>query len=154
MFPCKTTMLTCIFFFTNYCSSLTIVAEISCGELIDKITILEIKAERITDPVKLNNIKKELTILLKTVHEVLDMSPALLMLKNELHQINELLWDIENALREKEYKKCFDQEFIELARSVYCTNDKRYLLKQKINILLDSRIIEEKSHTNYAHVFA
>ena len=57
-------------------------------------------------------------------------------------------------IKGKEYKKCFDQEFIELARGVYCTNDKRYLLKQKINILLDSRIIEEKSHTNYTHVFA
>ncbi|HXW86095.1 MAG TPA: DUF6165 family protein [Candidatus Bathyarchaeia archaeon] len=144
--------LICSLFFTHTHFSITIFAEISCGELVDKITILEIKMARITDPQKLSNIQKELIILITCLEKNVPCSSELLRLKDELFCTNELLWDIEDTLREKEHSTCFDAEFIELARGVYCTNDKRYLLKQKINLLLDSSIIEEKSHTDYTHV--
>ena len=128
---------------------MNITAEISFGELLDKITILEIKSERISDSEKLKNIHKELSSL-TTTWESFELSNAEIKnLRNELKEINESLWDIEDDIRNKEFKKEFDQQFIELARAVYITNDKRSETKRNINILLGSNLIEEKSYADY-----
>jgi len=115
--------------------------EISIGELLDKISILEIKQENITDSQKLSNIKKELDLL----RDEASKFPQVLYL--ELKETNQKLWNIEDSIREKEYRKEFDLEFIELARSVYITNDLRSELKRKINLATNSSLIEEKSYT-------
>ena len=103
------------------------------GELVDKITILQIKSENIKDPEKLKNIRTELETLLKTLEENVPASEKLEALKEKLLEINKQLWDIEDAIRDKERDKCFDKEFIEIARSVYYTNDERCRVKRKIN---------------------
>lgn len=113
--------------------------EISKGELIDKITILEIKSERIKDPEKLKNVNNELEILRKLEFP----TPV----KEKLKYTNTLLWDIEDRLRELETSKNFSDEFIENARNVYKLNDERSRLKKSINLNHDSNIIEEKSYT-------
>lgn len=115
--------------------------DISIGELLDKISILEIKKENIVDSIKLENIQKELTLL----QQEADKFPKILY--SELKQVNEKLWGIEDKIREKEYQKEFDSEFIQLARSVYITNDLRSELKRKINLATNSSLIEEKSYT-------
>jgi hypothetical protein len=122
--------------------------EVSIGEIVDKITILSIKSKKIKDKDKLINIKKELDYLVNKVYGV----GLELMNDNyfELQSINEQLWDIEDAIREKENKKEFDSEFIELARSVYITNDKRFQIKNKINIDFKSGFREEKSYKKYS----
>ena len=119
---------------------------ISWGELIDKITILEIKSARITSQQSVENVRFELEILNEKAREVLARRPAVLALKQQLVSVNETLWNIEEQIREKETKLDFDTEFIELARLVYKTNDHRTLLKREINILLNSKLIEEKSY--------
>ena len=123
---------------------------ISPGELLDKITILEIKTEQIQDKDKLSNIKSELKLLNKTWEKSnLDSVNHLQKLKQELKNNNQQLWDIEDKIRIKEANKEFDREFIELARSVYVQNDKRAATKRKINEQLGSHIIEEKSYADY-----
>ena len=123
--------------------------EVSWGELIDKITILEIKEQRLTSPVAVANVRKELAALVRALAG-LDPAPAALDgLKRELKALNETLWDIENRTRAKEAAKTFDQEFIELTRSVYLNNDKRAGIKRRINELLNSGLIEEKQYTSY-----
>jgi len=123
--------------------------EISIGEFFDKLTILEIKRERITDQAKLVNINKELAAL-NAMLKGLPVSRADVENEvNELKAINEKLWVIEDDIRDKESKKSFDQEFIELARAVYFTNDKRSDVKRAINIILGSDFIEEKSYEEY-----
>ena len=123
---------------------------ISPGELLDKITILEIKTEQIQDKDKLSNIKSELKLLNKTWEKSnLDSVNHLQKLKQELKNNNQQLWEIEDKIRIKEANKEFDQEFIELARSVYVQNDKRAATKRKINEQLGSHIIEEKSYADY-----
>lgn len=118
---------------------------VSVGELFDKYSILEIKSERIKDTEKRNNVIKELAILQIHVDNYnLDKT-----IFAELKQVNESLWDIEDAIREKEDKKEFDNEFIELARSVYIENDKRSHIKNNINKLLKSDIIDIKSYASY-----
>ena len=119
------------------------------GELIDKITILQIKTERMTDPAKIDNVRHELDILGATLRTELPASPELSGLGDELKQINLQLWDIEDEIRECERRKDFGDRFIQLARSVYFTNDRRSEVKRKINLLLGSRIIEEKSYSAY-----
>lgn len=131
-----------------YCNKVT--AEISCGELIDKITILTIKSERITDQEKLKNILTELETLLQTCNECIDNYAAIEPIQKELQQVNQALWDIEDAIRVKERNKEFDNEFIQIARSVYVTNDKRCMIKKVIDQLLGSRITEEKSYEEFA----
>lgn len=128
-----------------------ITAEIACGELLDKITILQIKTERIKDPEKLKNIQTELESLLDTYEHSLskEMRDELEELVTELKKINETLWDIEDNIRDKERAQEFDTRFVELARSVYFTNDERCAVKRKINMKLGSRIVEEKSYKNY-----
>lgn len=127
----------------------SVITEVAVGEFIDKITILQIKKERITDPKKLHNIKKELESLLATHERNLPPSAALDELTHELLEINKKLWDIEDSIREKELLKEFDLQFIELARSVYNVNDERFRIKREINALLGSRLVEEKSYKKY-----
>ena len=119
----------------------------SIGELIDKITILEIKLERIDDPNKLINIENELDAL-ESIH--IPHLGGFDDLMRDLKIVNEKLWVIEDAIRRKESKKEFDKEFIDLARSVYLTNDERSKIKRKINELTGSSLIEEKSYDEYA----
>ena len=122
--------------------------EISHGEIVDKLTILQIKKTNITDPIKLDNIVKEYNYLLSVVENDLGIStesPEYL----ELLSINKELWVIEDDIRDKERDKVFDNEFIELARSVYTTNDKRAEIKKKINLKYGSLFVEEKSYSNY-----
>ena len=124
----------------------TITAQISFGELIDKITILTIKSERITNQAKLKNIYIELAALQKTYNTHIKKCIHILQLQEQLKTINEALWEIEDAIRIKERKQEFDAEFIELARNVYITNDKRCMIKKQIDELLGSTITEEKSY--------
>ena len=124
-------------------------AEISPGELIDKITILEIKMARITDDKKLKNIKIEWNALNQSRAQKIVTSAKLDGLTTELKAINETLWVIEDDIRECEHRKEFGEAFIILARSVYLNNDHRARVKRKINELLGSRLIEEKSYSDY-----
>ena len=114
---------------------------VSYGELIDKITILEIKSDKITSESALVNINKELSELRK--HEPSGVGD----LKIKLKAINEEIWDIEDSLHENEEDQKFDENFVGLARSAYTTNDKRYILKQAINKRLNSYLVEEKSYS-------
>ena len=120
--------------------------EVSIGELYDKITILRIKKERITDADKLHNIKKELQYL---ENKVLNNDPIVENLTKELFEINSKLWDIENNKRRCESENNFGWGFIQLARDVYFYNDKRAEIKRKINIHTNSDVIEEKQYTDY-----
>ena len=124
--------------------------EISNGELLDKITILEIKFNKIKDKDKLVNIQKEYDTLNPLVEELFENSDS--QLQNhylELAKINGELWGIEDWIRDCEREKRFDKEFVELARSVYITNDKRCEVKKLINILTSSGLVEEKSYKEY-----
>jgi hypothetical protein len=121
---------------------------ISWGELIDKITILEIKIDRLKSKTALENVKNEY-ILLNRIYSENVLKDTTDNLKIDLSVINLELWEIEDAIREKERAKIFDQEFLQLARSVYRTNDKRAKIKQQINHLLNSELVEEKSYTEY-----
>ena len=123
--------------------------EISIGEFFDKLTILEIKKERIKDASKLVNINTELDALNKLLSGLAFSRADVDIEVSELKTINEKLWLIEDAIRDKESAKSFDQEFIELARSVYFTNDSRSDVKREINIKLGSDFIEEKSYEDY-----
>jgi hypothetical protein len=120
-------------------------APISVGELVDKITILEIKLDRINDPAKLKNILVELSHL-SDVLEGLDLKNTEALLRSDLKEINAELWDIENFKRGCESTQDFGPPFIEAARSVYLKNDQRAALKRAINVLAGSTIIEEKSY--------
>lgn len=127
----------------------SLLTEISLGELVDKITILEIKSAKTADTNKLKNINYELTILRKTLNDQINNSEQLDHLKGELLKVNQLLWDVEDKLREKERLLSFDEEFITLARSVYIINDRRAQLKREINLAFGSQIIEEKIYQSY-----
>jgi len=127
----------------------TITVEIAPGELIDRITILEIKSERMTDPAKLTNVRLERSTLEEARDQAIEACPELEELAAELKAINEKLWDIEDQIRECEREKDFGQGFIELARAVYKTNDRRAAVKREINVLLGSRLVEEKSYRDY-----
>ncbi|MFL2555753.1 MAG: DUF6165 family protein [Gammaproteobacteria bacterium] len=124
--------------------------ELSVGELLDKISILQIKVERINDSSKLENIKKELSVLLSLWEGSVYVNHDLESEKNKLKLVNEELWDIEDKIREKEREQVFDKEFIELARSVYITNDKRADIKKIINSKTGSELVEEKSYSDYS----
>ena len=127
-----------------------ILAEISVGELFDKITILNIKTKKIHDSEKLNNIKKELGFLNHQASSINVKDQALLNHNIEkLQLINEELWDIENNKRECEANKDFGEKFIELSRDVHFKNDIRAKIKKDINLLTDSSVIEEKEYSRY-----
>ncbi|MGA2777991.1 MAG: DUF6165 family protein [Steroidobacteraceae bacterium] len=122
---------------------------VSPGELIDKITILRIKSQRITDPHKLKNVRHELDALQRTWAE---SSYSRIDIEAEtqlLQAVNERLWVIEDEIRDKERAQSFDAEFIRLARAVYFENDERSEIKRRINLRLGSAIIEEKSYSDY-----
>ncbi len=126
-----------------------ILVEIAAGELIDKVTILQIKSERMQDSAKLQNVRQELDVLTHARDELLPHSDALTAAMAELKCINETLWDIEDEIRECERRQDFGARFIELARSVYITNDRRATVKRHINDLSGSRLVEEKSYAAY-----
>ena len=126
-----------------------ILAPISSGELIDKISILKIKKKKISSKAKLNNINKELFYLNKIYLKFLVKTKKLLFYERELLKINKILWDIEDKIRLLELKKDFNNKFIDLARSVYINNDKRSEIKKKINKLTGSNLVEEKSYKKY-----
>jgi len=129
---------------------LKILAEISVGELFDKITILNIKLKKINDPEKLTNVKTELDILTEQSNKIiLDDKDTLNKFVQELQEINEELWDIENIKREYEANKNFGENFIKISRDVHFKNDIRASLKKEINLLLDSKIVEEKEYSKY-----
>lgn len=127
----------------------TIKVDLSYGEFIDKVTILRIKSERITDPFKRRNVATELESLVSLFEKHISRSQELQRFMDELLEVNKRLWNIEDAIREKERSKAFDQEFIALARDVYHTNDHRARLKRKIDELLGSYILEEKSYADF-----
>jgi prefoldin subunit 5 len=124
--------------------------EVSWGELMDKLTILEIKERRLKSPMAVSNVRRELARLHRAVGELRQDMAELNALKGELKALNEILWGIEDEIRAKEASKAFDKQFVDLARSVYINNDKRALLKRRINELLKSELIEEKQYTPYA----
>ncbi|MHB8884369.1 MAG: DUF6165 family protein [Methylovirgula sp.] len=128
---------------------MSLMIETSAGELIDKITILEIKLENIRDPSKLANIAHEHKLLTATLRQEIPQSAALDALAAALKSVNAELWQIEDAIREQERAQSFGAEFVALARSVYRTNDRRAALKREINGLLRSDIVEEKSYAAY-----
>lgn len=121
----------------------------SPGEYLDKLTILEIKSERMSDPAKLANVRRELELLRSDWAASPLARHDVAALVGELKAVNEALWEIEDRIRLKEAEKAFDGEFIELARSVYRTNDRRAALKRELNVRLGSEIVEEKSYADY-----
>lgn len=128
-----------------------ILVPVAAGELIDKITILEIKRTRIADADKRVNVEKELSALQAVAREVFGRTEVHVGLQANLKAVNELLWDIEDAKRRHEAEQRFDADFIQLARNVYIFNDRRAAIKREINLLLGSEIVEEKSYAAYQH---
>ena len=127
-----------------------ILVPISPGELLDKITILRIKSQRIEDVTKLANVRLELELLERTWQESGATTGEVAADERALQSVNERLWDIEDRIRDKEAVQTFDRDFIELARAVYIANDERAAVKKRINQKLGSRIVEEKSYRPYA----
>ena len=127
-----------------------ILAPVSFGELLDKIAILQIKSERMTDLAKLANVRNELSALERTWMAHPAAVQDIARLRAELKAVNERLWVIEDEIRLKEKAQAFDEEFVRLARSVYFENDTRARIKKDINLALGSAYIEEKSYQDYA----
>jgi hypothetical protein len=126
-----------------------ILIPISPGELLDKITILQIKSERISDATKVANVRTELGMLEQVWSDTVKDDEQIRALSSELKSINEALWEIEDDIRDEERNKRFSDRFIELARAVYVTNDERANAKKKVNLHLNSSIVEEKSYQDY-----
>ena len=122
---------------------------ISPGELLDKITILQIKSERIEDASKLANVNRELEMLNRVWEQSVEPDAEIEALTARLKSINEALWEIEDDIRDEERNKRFGERFIELARAVYVTNDERADAKKQVNLHLNSNIVEEKSYQDY-----
>jgi hypothetical protein len=122
---------------------------VSPGEVLDKITILEIKSERISDAGKLVNVRRELELLQAAWQKSVDEDETVSRIHAKLKAINEDLWEIEDDIRDKERAREFDQKFIDLARSVYVTNDQRADAKKELNLYLGSEMVEEKSYQDY-----
>jgi hypothetical protein len=129
--------------------STAISVEVAPGELIDKITILEIKKERMADVAKLENVHIEWEALTKARDNHIKQSPEMEKLTASLKAVNEELWIIEDDIRDCERSSDFSEKFVQLARAVYITNDKRAGFKRNINVFLGSRILEEKSYAAY-----
>jgi hypothetical protein len=126
-----------------------ILIEISPGELIDRLTILEIKLDNISDPAKLANVRREYESLKASSRSNILETPEIARLTADLKVVNSELWKIEDDIRCHERSSDFGESFVKLARSVYRTNDKRAALKRRINDLLDSAVVEEKSYADY-----
>jgi len=122
--------------------------EVSNGEIVDKLTIIEIKLDNILNEQKLANLRQEYSILNEAVGQIIEKNHPLYI---ELLDINKKLWAIEDRIRELEKSKDFGSEFIEVARAVYFTNDKRSEVKRKINELTNSSLVEEKSYEDYSN---
>lgn len=127
-----------------------ILVEISPGELLDKISILEIKAECIEDPAKRANVSRELESLAAVRDRCLPHGEELGALADQLKSVNRQLWEVEDAIRDCERRQDFGADFIALARRVYLSNDQRSEIKRRINLLLASEIIEEKAYVHYS----
>jgi hypothetical protein len=121
----------------------------SPGEFLDKLVILEIKSERIADSAKLTNVRRELELLRATWAASPLAARDVAALLADLKAVNEALWEIEDRIRLKEAARAFDAEFVELARSVYRTNDRRAAIKRQLNVALGSDLLEEKSYHSY-----
>ncbi|MEO1018454.1 MAG: DUF6165 family protein [Pseudomonadota bacterium] len=119
---------------------------VSIGELVDKLTILEIKNDEITDTAKLERVRRELSMLQAEYDKIEDAEARIATLRQDLKSVNRALWTIEDQLRLKEAKQEFDEDFVSLARSVYRTNDERHHLKTKIDAVLGSALSEAKSY--------
>jgi hypothetical protein len=128
---------------------MSVLVPVSWGEVIDKITILEIKAERLGDPAKLANVQRELDALAAVRDRAFPGHAGLAALAGELKTINESLWEIEDEIRDCERARDFGETFVRLARSVYVTNDRRAAVKRRINDLLGSDLVEENSYAHY-----
>src|SRR3954468_13959546 len=126
-----------------------VLVPISPGELLDKMTILRIKAARITDPAKVGNVRLALSLLEKTWKDRASAAADVAADERALRSVNERRWDVEDRIREKEAVQTFDRGFIELARAVYVYNDERAAIKKRVNRALGSRIVEEKSYKPY-----
>jgi predicted nucleic acid-binding Zn-ribbon protein len=130
-------------------SASAITVEVAAGELLDKITILEIKEAKFTDATKLANVRAELETLRAARDANLPSTPEIERAVDGLREVNRQLWEIEDEIREHERQKDFGERFVELARAVYKTNDRRAELKREINDLTGSRLKEEKSYAAY-----
>lgn len=128
---------------------MSIKIEVSYGELLDKISILEIKSAQVKDPTKLANVNFELAKLLEVRQDHIPVNEETEGFFVQLRQINEALWLVEDQLRDKERNKQFDKDFVELARSVYKLNDERARLKRELNARLGSELVEEKNYRPY-----
>ena len=123
---------------------------VSPGEVLDKISILEIKSERMNDTGKIANVKRELELLQAAWRQSVNEDETVRRIHADLKRINQALWEIEDDIRDKERAREFDQRFIDLARSVYVTNDQRADAKKELNVYLGSEIVEEKSYQDYS----
>lgn len=128
---------------------MSVMVEVSWGELVDKVTILQIKLARITDPAKLANVRRELEALATARAQAIAQAPRVVELEAELRAVNEVLWDNEDKLRDFERAKDYGPGFVECARAAYRTNDRRSVVKRVINELLGSALVEEKSYAKY-----
>lgn len=128
---------------------MSVMAPVSWGELLDKFTILVIKSRRMEDPVQLANVRRELEALRPLRDQAAGTAPGLARCEADLEAVNTALWEVEDALRECERDQDFGPRFIELARSVYRTNDRRARIKGEVNRLLGSALVEEKSYRPY-----
>jgi hypothetical protein len=122
---------------------------VSPGEVLDKITILEIKSEQMQDPDKIANVRAELEQLNTFWAGAVSENETIRSLRAQLKMVNQELWFIEDDIRDKERTKVFDEQFIELARSVYVTNDRRAQIKKELNVYLGAQLVEEKSYSAY-----
>lgn len=120
-------------------------SQVSIGELLDKISILRIKSEKLSDPEKLKHVRHELNVLSKETYDIENSEPWI----EKLVKVNSKLWDIEDRIREKERDEEFDDEFVQVARSVYFTNDKRFDVKNEINKFYNSDVKEQKGYEEY-----
>ena len=132
-------------------TAMALLVPVSWGELLDKITILEIKQDRIADPEKVANVGRELAAL-RSVADGTERPPAASDLVAQLRAVNEHLWDIEDSIRDCERRQDFGADFVDLARAVYHTNDRRAEIKRDLNLMLGSELVEEKSYAEYRHV--
>jgi hypothetical protein len=126
-----------------------LLVEISAGELVDKITILELKLDNIHDEAKRENVAREYEVLIDALDRGVEVNEDVERLRRELKAVNSELWRIEDDIRAQERDQTFGVEFVALARSVYQKNDRRALLKRQINMLTKSNIVEEKSYAAY-----
>ena len=129
--------------------TLSVETPVAIGELIDKITILEIKVERLSDAAKRENVQMELSMLRARRDQAIPQSSGLDALSAQLKAINEHIWDMEDSIRDCERRANFGPDFVAVARSIYRTNDERAAVKRQINMVLGSALIEEKSYSSY-----